>query len=83
MRLLAMVAALTLALPGPVAGAPSLASSGCPLFPAGNVWHADVSRLPVPAGLLPKVLTVILGLTAAALAFRSLRRTHSRDSRRR
>jgi hypothetical protein len=30
-----------------VAGAPSLASSGCPLFPADNVWHADVSRLPV------------------------------------
>ena len=47
MRLLAMVAALTLAVPAPVAGVPSLASSGCPLFPADNVWHADVSRLPV------------------------------------
>jgi hypothetical protein len=47
MRLLAMVAALTLALSAPAAGAPSLAASGCPLFPADNVWHADVSRLPV------------------------------------
>ncbi len=23
------------------------AATGCPLFPADNVWHADVSRLPV------------------------------------
>jgi hypothetical protein len=44
MRVLAVVAALTLAV---AAGAPSLASSGCPLFPADNVWHAHVSRLPV------------------------------------
>ncbi|HEX8002313.1 MAG TPA: hypothetical protein VF519_06425 [Mycobacteriales bacterium] len=28
----------------PVPGAP-----GCPVFPADNVWHADVSRLPVHA----------------------------------
>jgi hypothetical protein len=48
MRLVAMVAALTLAVSAPVTGAPSLASSGCPLFPADNVWHADVSRLGVP-----------------------------------
>ncbi|HSR27964.1 MAG TPA: hypothetical protein VLR51_05865, partial [Actinomycetes bacterium] len=47
MRVLAVVAALTLAVAVPVDGAPSLASSGCPLFPADNVWHADVSRLPV------------------------------------
>ena len=47
MRLLAMVAALTLAVSAPVAAAPSLVSSGCPLFPADNVWHTDVSRLPV------------------------------------
>ena len=47
MRVLAVVVALTLAVAAPVAGAPSLASSGCPLFPADNVWHADVSRLPV------------------------------------
>ena len=47
MRVLAVVAALTLAVAAPAAGAPSLASSGCPLFPADNVWHADVSRLPV------------------------------------
>jgi hypothetical protein len=47
MRLLAMVASLTLAVSAPVAGAPSLAASGCPLFPADNVWHAEVSRLPV------------------------------------
>ena len=47
MRVLAVVAVLTLAVAAPAAGAPSLASSGCPLFPADNVWHADVSRLPV------------------------------------
>jgi hypothetical protein len=52
MRLLAVVAALTLAVAVPATGAPalaapSLAASGCPLFPADNVWHADVSRLPV------------------------------------
>jgi hypothetical protein len=45
-RVLAVVAALTLAAGVPAAGAPSLAASGCPLFPADNVWHADVSRLP-------------------------------------
>ena len=47
MRVLAVAAALTLAVAAPAAGAPSLGSSGCPLFPADNVWHADVSRLPV------------------------------------
>jgi hypothetical protein len=51
MRLLAAVASLALALgvapAAPAAGAPSLAASGCPLFPADNVWHAEVSRLPV------------------------------------
>src|SRR4029450_13765253 len=46
-RVLAVVAALTLAAGVPVAGAPSLAASGCPLFPADNVWPAEVSRLPV------------------------------------
>jgi hypothetical protein len=33
--------------------------------------------------LLPRVLTVILGLTAAALAARAIRRTRSGHSRRR
>jgi len=52
MRLLVVVAALTLAVGAPAAGAPapgapSLAASGCPLFPADNVWHADISRLRV------------------------------------
>jgi hypothetical protein len=47
MRMVLVVAALSLAVAAPAAGAPSLAASGCPLFPAGNVWHADVSRLPV------------------------------------
>ena len=52
MRFLVVVAALTLAVGVPATGpaalaAPSLAASGCPLFPADNVWHADVSRLPV------------------------------------
>ncbi|HEX3211395.1 MAG TPA: hypothetical protein VH016_02410, partial [Actinomycetota bacterium] len=39
--------ALSLAVAAPATGAPSLAASGCPLFPADNVWHADVFRLPV------------------------------------
>lgn len=56
MRLLVMVAALTLAVSAPVAGAPSHAGSG-------------------GGALLPRVLTVILGLTAAALATRAIRRT--------
>jgi hypothetical protein len=49
MRRLAAVAALTLALAAAPAAtaAPSLAASGCPLFPADNVWHSDISRLPV------------------------------------
>ena len=49
MRLLAAVAALTLAVAPavPAAGAPSLAASGCPLFPADSVWHAPVSGLAV------------------------------------
>jgi hypothetical protein len=47
MRVLAVAAALTLAVAAPAAGAPSPGSSGCPPFPAGNVWHADVSPPPV------------------------------------
>jgi hypothetical protein len=49
MRLLAAVAVLSLAVApaAPAAGAPSLAASGCPLFPSDSVWHAPVSRLPV------------------------------------
>ena len=34
MRVLAVAAVLTLAVAAPAAGAPSLGSSGCPLFPA-------------------------------------------------
>ena len=49
MRLLAAVAVLTLAVApaAPASGAPSLAASGCPLFPADSVWHAPVSGLAV------------------------------------
>src|SRR5215217_7774896 len=51
MRVVLVAVALILTLPvavgAPAAGAPSLAASGCPLFPDDNVWHADVSRLPV------------------------------------
>jgi hypothetical protein len=43
MRVLAVAAALILAVATPAAGAPSLGSSGCPLFPADNVWHADLA----------------------------------------
>jgi hypothetical protein len=71
--------------PEPLAAAAAGLSVGSPA-PAqapGTSVEADADRGAEPAGLLPQVLTVILGLTAAALAFRSLRRTHSRDSRRR
>jgi hypothetical protein len=39
---------LALVASGPVAGGAPLPGAGaCPFFPADNVWHADVSRLPV------------------------------------
>jgi hypothetical protein len=47
MRVLAVAAALTLAVAAPAAGAPPPGSARCPLFPADNVGHADVSRPPV------------------------------------
>ena len=99
MRVLAVAAALTLAVAAPAAGAPSPGSSGCPPSPAGNVWHADVSRPPVhprsgahlaatgagiradpapapgPSGIIPQLLTAILGLVAATLATRVVLRT--------
>src|SRR5688500_14411380 len=31
----------------PPTSAPPKATVGCPLFPADNIWHADVSKLPV------------------------------------
>ena len=45
--LLGALVALTLGAPA-VAGAPPGAPS-CPIFPANNVWHADISGLPVHA----------------------------------
>jgi hypothetical protein len=100
MRLLAIVAALTLAVSAPVAGAPSpagfegvdtapprlsptAAGSPAPALVPDPAAEADAGRGPGREGLVAKVLTVILGLTAAALAFRALRRTHSTRSRRR
>jgi hypothetical protein len=44
MALVALVAALTPAPASAITGAPA-----CPLLPADNVWHADVSSLPVNA----------------------------------
>jgi hypothetical protein len=41
---LALVAGTGVAHAAPLPGAP-----GCPVFPANNVWHADVSALPVHA----------------------------------
>ncbi len=43
-RLAAAAAVLAAAVP---AGAAPAGRPDCPLFPADNVWHADVSRLPV------------------------------------
>ena len=74
MRVLAVVAALTLAVAAPAAGAPSLASSGCPLFPADNVWHADVSRLPVH----PRSAAYVASIGTAAGHARRLRLRHLR-----
>ena len=73
MRLLAAVAALTLARAAPAAGAPWQAASGCPLFPAGSVWHADVSRLPVHprSGAYPAAMGT--GALAARVARRPRR----------
>ena len=50
--LLTLVVATPLLLAGAAAGmpsppAPSAAASGCPVFPADNYWHADISDLPV------------------------------------
>ena len=46
--LLAGLVGLLPVLTGPAAGAPLPGTgSDCPLFPADNIWHADVSRLPV------------------------------------
>jgi hypothetical protein len=42
----ALLAPGGMVLPARAGAAASLASSGCPLFPSDNVWHADVSRLP-------------------------------------
>jgi hypothetical protein len=45
-----LVAAGLVALP--VAGAEAMSppgASGCPIFPADNVWHSDISKLPVHA----------------------------------
>jgi hypothetical protein len=52
--LLALAGLLGLSgLVGPVAGpsgaAAPAAAAGCPIFPSDDVWHADVSRLPVNA----------------------------------
>lgn len=52
-RRTAAAAALSLAavLPGatPAAAGPHPGAPNCPIFPANNVWHADVSSLPVHA----------------------------------
>jgi hypothetical protein len=62
MRVLAVVAALTLAVAAPVASAPSLASSGCPLFPA------DAAGLPILAGLVRYELVGARGASPTAPA---------------
>ena len=44
--LAALVLLLAVLVPVPTATAPAFAP-GCPIFPANNVWHADISGLPV------------------------------------
>lgn len=48
MRVLAVAAALNLAVATPAAGSPSPGSSGCPLFPADNVFEAVAPPDPDP-----------------------------------
>lgn len=44
---MSLLAALALLVTGLVAPAPTPAVAACPVFPADNWWHADVSDLPV------------------------------------
>ncbi len=37
---------LAVLVPAPASSGPAFAPE-CPIFPANNVWHADISRLPV------------------------------------
>ncbi|HEY2671958.1 MAG TPA: hypothetical protein VGJ07_16520, partial [Rugosimonospora sp.] len=39
----------------------SAVSTGCSIFPADNVWHADVSKLPVAANSSALVTTIGTG----------------------
>ena len=45
--LLALLCAAAVAAVAPSAAVPPPGAPACPLFPADNVWHADVSKLPV------------------------------------
>jgi hypothetical protein len=64
-------AARMAAQPAPSPSAPASASAaapagGCPIFPADNVWHADVSRLPVLAGSATLVASIGAGAAVHA-----------------
>jgi hypothetical protein len=77
MRVLAVAAALTLALAAPASGAPVHPRSGAHLaaMGAGAGIRADPAPAPGPTGFVPQLLTAILGLVAATLAARVVRRT--------
>jgi hypothetical protein len=53
---------------GPPSAAGALAglAAGCPIFPADNVWHADVSRLPVLANSSTLVASIGSGVAVHA-----------------
>ncbi|MEY2569351.1 MAG: hypothetical protein QOE35_3880 [Actinomycetota bacterium] len=46
---MSVLAAALLAAPGPAGAAAPTGAPACPLFPSDDVWHADVSALPVHA----------------------------------
>jgi hypothetical protein len=54
------------ALSGPSAGATPAPPGSCPIFPADNVWHADVSRLPVLANSTTLVASIGAGAAVHA-----------------
>jgi hypothetical protein len=45
----------------PAAGGPANTLRGCPNLPAGDIWHADVSHLPVAAGSAAYIASIGAG----------------------
>src|SRR4051794_3415697 len=61
-RVGALAVGLLLALAQPVSASTIPAAPSCPIFPANNVWHANVARLPVH----PKSKTYVTSIGSTA-----------------